>query len=127
MKELHSGPEPAPRSDAQADEIAGTAERRLSPRHECNLQTEGYQLGSHGSKSWVATITNISTTGIALVMRHRIKPGRVLVIKLQSGNLNLSRPIPIRVMHVHPHSEGSWLHGCAFVRKLREEDLQSLL
>ena len=123
----HSGSEPAPRTAAEAGEIVGTDERRSAERHECSFQTEGYQLGAHGSKSWVATITNISATGVALVLRHRVKSGTVLVIKFQSGNLNLSRPIPVRVMHVQPHSEGTWLHGCAFVRKVREEDLQSLL
>jgi hypothetical protein len=103
------------------------AERRAAERHECNVQTEGYQLGSHSNKTWVATVTNISATGVALLLRHRVKTGTVLVIKFQSGNLNLSRPIPVRVMHVQPHGEGTWLHGCAFVRKVREEDLQSLL
>jgi hypothetical protein len=127
MTGSHSGSEPARRTDADAGEHAGTVERRAAERHECNVQTEGYQLGQLGSKSWVATVTNISTTGVALLLRHRVKPGTVLVIKLQSGNLNLSRPIPIRVMHIQPHSEGTWLHGCAFVRKLREEDLHSLL
>jgi hypothetical protein len=122
-----SGSEPAPRRADEAGEIVSTSERRSSERHECNVQTEGYQLGAHGSKSWVATVTNISATGVALVLRHRVKTGTVLVIKFQSGNLNLSRPIPVRVMHVQPHSEGTWIHGCAFVRKVREEDLQSLL
>jgi hypothetical protein len=127
MMGSHSGSEPAPRRGAEAGEDVGMSERRGAERHECNVQTEGYQLGAHGSKSWVATVTNISATGVALVLRHRVKPGTVLVIKFQSGNLNLSRPIPVRVMHVQPQSEGTWLHGCAFVRKVREEDLRSLL
>ncbi len=127
MTGSHSGSEPARRSDTEAGEQLGMVERRAAERHECNIQTEGCQLGSLGSKSWAATVKNISATGVALILRHRVKPGTVLVIKFQSGNLNLSRPIPIRVMHVQPQAEGAWLHGCAFVRKLREEDLHSLL
>jgi hypothetical protein len=127
MAELHPGSEPDPRSGRETSEIAGTRERRSSPRHDCNVPTEGYQLGRHGNLQWVATVTNISATGVALLLRFRVKPGTVLVIKLQSGNLNLSRPIPVRVMQIQPQGEDTWLHGCAFVRKLREEDLQSLL
>jgi hypothetical protein len=127
MTGSHSGSEPARRRETEAGSHSGMLERRSAERHECNVQTEGYQLGSHSNKTWVATVTNISATGVALMLRHRVKSGTVLVIKFQSGNLNLSRPIPVRVMHVQPQGEGTWLHGCAFVRKVREEDLQSLL
>ena len=127
MTGSHSGSEPARRGETEPGSHAGMAERRAAERHECNVQTEGYQLGSHSNMTWVATVTNVSATGVALVLRHRVKTGRVLVIKFQSGNRNLSRPIPVRVMHVQPHADGAWLHGCAFVRKVREEDLQSLL
>lgn len=126
MVEPHSEFEPDSTNLSDETEATGTVERRAAPRHPCYVQTEGYELGPHGNP-WVATITNISATGVALVMRHRVKPGTVLVIKLQSSNQRMSRPFPIRVMHIKPHTEDTWLLGCAFVRKVREDDLQSLL
>ncbi|MFL5241503.1 MAG: PilZ domain-containing protein [Gemmataceae bacterium] len=102
-------------------------ERRAAPRYECNLQTTGHVLGPKGGNAWVATITNISATGIALLHRGRIKPGTVLVITLQSNNHKLSRPMPVRVMHATAKENDQWLLGCAFVRKMNEEDLQTLI
>jgi hypothetical protein len=108
---------------SHSDEI----ERRGTPRFECNLQTTGHILGPRGGNTWVATVTNISATGIALLHRCRVKPGTVLVITLQSKSQKLSRPMPVRVMHATPKDDGHWLLGCAFVRKICEEDLQTLI
>jgi hypothetical protein len=102
-------------------------DRRTAQRHALNLQTTGHVLGPRGALSWVAKITDISATGIGLVYGSRIKPGTVLVITLQGANQKLSRPIPVRVMRAVLQEDDSWLLGCAFVRKLNEEDLQALL
>jgi PilZ domain len=127
MAETHPESERDFTSISDEIELTDKAERRAAPRHSCNVTTEGYELGPYGNNSWIAMVKNISAVGVALVVRHRIKPGTVLVIKLQSGNLHISRPLPVRVMNIHEYSEDSWLIGCAFVRKIREEDLQSLL
>jgi hypothetical protein len=110
--------------DSQAAREA--EERRAAQRFTCNLQTTGHTLGPRGGNTWVATITNISSTGIGLIHRCRVKPGTVLVIKLQSNSQKLSRPLPVRVMHATPQENEEWLLGCAFVRKISEEDLQTL-
>lgn len=113
-------------SQENAQEIAGS-DRRQATRYTCNVSATGHILGPRGGASWVATITNISATGIGLIHRAKVKPGTVFVIKLQSGNQKLSRPLPVRVMHASPIGNEEWLLGCAFVRKINEEDLQSLI
>jgi hypothetical protein len=77
-------------------------------------------------ESSAAKVHNISVTGISLILQRWIKPGTVLLIKLQTPSQRLSRPLPVRVMHATQQADG-WLIGCAFVRRLRDEDLQTLL
>jgi hypothetical protein len=103
------------------------AERRAAQRFQCDLVTTGHVLGPRGNISWVAKVANISTHGVGLLYRSRVKPGTVLVITLQGANHKLSRPMPVRVMHVRQESPDTWLLGCAFVRKVNEEDLHALL
>jgi hypothetical protein len=102
------------------------AERRAAPRYECDLPATSEALGSDGSRAEISRILNISATGIGLLSKTQVKPGSILVIKLQSANLKLSRPLPVRVMHATVQ-DGEWLLGCAFVRKVNEDDLQGLL
>ena len=99
-------------------------ERRAARRYPCNIPTLGRD--PEGQRTWVATIHNVSATGVALVLADRLKAGAVLIIQLQSAHHRLSRPLPVRVMHAQPQAEG-WLHGCAFLRAMREDDLQELL
>jgi hypothetical protein len=114
-------------SERETEPSISEAERRDAPRYPCNLVTTGHVLGPRGNISWVAKVANISTSGIGLIYRSRVKPGTVLVITLQGANQKLSRPMPVRVMHVRQESPDTWLLGCAFVRKVNEEDLRALL
>ena len=121
MSERNGFSEPEPESNLTE------AERRSAQRFPCNLVTTGHVLGPRGNISWVATVANISTHGVALLYRSRVKPGTVLVITLQGANHKLSRPLPVRVMHVRQEGPDAWLLGCAFVRRVNEEDLHALL
>ena len=103
------------------------SDRRIAQRFPVKVQATGHILGPRGGNTWVATITNISATGIGLLHRCRVKPGTVLVIKLQGNNQRVSRPLPVRVMHATPQDNDEWLLGCAFVRKISEEELQTLI
>jgi hypothetical protein len=118
----HNGP-----LEAGAGKEPSVDDRRAAQRYPLSLQTTGHILGPRGHVPWVAQITDISATGIGLTFTSRIKPGTVLVITLQSANHKLSRPIPIRVMHATPQDDKTWRLGCAFVRKVSEEDLHTLL
>ena len=102
-------------------------DRRRAERYPCGLQPFWRIEGQEQVESPPAHVENISTTGIGLRVREPLKPGTVLVIKLQSADHRLSRPLPARVMHATLQSDGSWLVGCQFVRKLSEEDMQALL
>jgi hypothetical protein len=102
-------------------------ERRRAERFPCSLQPFWQVEGQEQVESPPTRIENISSTGIGLRVDDPLKPGVVLVIKLQSTDRRLSRPLPARVMHATPQPEGDWLVGCQFVRRLSDEDMQALL
>jgi hypothetical protein len=102
-------------------------ERRTAERYPWNLLTTGHVLGPRANITWVARIANIASQGVGLVHRSHVKPGTILVFTLPGANQKLSRPFPVRVVHVRQETADTWLLGCAFVRKVIEEDLQALL
>jgi hypothetical protein len=114
-------------SEPEGEPRLSEVERRSAQRYPCNLLTTGHVLGPRGNISWVAKVVNISTHGVGLLYRSRVKPGTVLVITLQGANQKLSRPMPVRVMHVRQEGPETWLLGCEFVRRVNEEDLLALL
>ena len=70
---------------------------------------------------WLARITDISTTGIALVLqqlRQKFPAGTLLTVELQNWAGDVSRTLQTRVVHMTPHPEGGWIMGCAFVTPL---------
>jgi hypothetical protein len=103
------------------------AERRGAERFPCDLQPFWAEWGSGGGESAAARVHNISTTGISLDTPVRIRPGSVLVIKLLSKERGLSRPLLVRVIHSTQKPDGRWLSGGAFVRRLSDKDLQTIL
>jgi hypothetical protein len=101
-------------------------ERREADRFPCEIQPSWSIWGKGWNESWDAKVHDISVSGICLLLRRWVKPGTVLVIKLQTPEQRLSRPLPARVMHATQQSDGSWKVGCAFVRRLSDEDLHTL-
>jgi hypothetical protein len=103
-------------------------DRRSAQRYTCELQATGHTLGPHGNVTWVAQITDISTIGIGLQFRSRVKLGTILVITLPgAASQAMSRPLPVRVLRVTKQDDQTWHLGCTFIRKLKEEDLVALL
>jgi hypothetical protein len=102
-------------------------ERRCAERLPCGLQPFWRVEGQEQVESPPAQVENISATGIGLRVREPLKPGMVLVIKLQNRAGRLSRPLPARVMHATLQTDNSWLVGCQFVRRLSDEDMHALV
>jgi hypothetical protein len=71
-------------------------------------------------------LRDVSRSGIGLILNCRPPVASTLVIKLQTPTQHLSRPMLLRVEHVTDQGDGTWVVGCSFVRKLREEELEAL-
>jgi hypothetical protein len=106
---------------------AQPAERRETERFPPEL-TPVCRVGGLTLPEMSRTIVHdLSATGIGLLVNQPIKSGTVLVLCLETVDRRLARPLPARVMHASPVSEGHWLIGCQFVRRLSEPELRVLL
>jgi hypothetical protein len=106
---------------------APSFDRRGAARYSCDGQPFWRLAGPCSADSSLAGVRDVSTTGIGLCSKERLKPGIVFVLTLQGRDQRLSRPLPVRVMHSTRQEDGDWLVGCQFVRRLTEQDLHALL
>jgi hypothetical protein len=112
----------------EASAIERPADRRAHARYPSpHVKTSWRVYGIRAGESWSVTARDISLSGVGLIFNFRLKPGSLLVVKLQSCRRAFCRPVMVRVRHVSSQSDGRWLAGCSFVRKLKEEELQNLL
>jgi PilZ domain len=102
-------------------------DRRGEERFPCDLRPFWGAQDANRADSPIASVRDVSTTGIGLRVWQGLKPGLVLVIRLETREKKLSRPLPVRVMHATQQAEGDWLIGCQFVRPLSDQDLRELL
>ena len=112
---------------SEQQEIAAGDERRRAERYACGLQPLISEWGSSVGESSFARVRDISTTGVGLITPARVRPGRVLVIKLQFEGQRQSRPLLVRVIHSTQQGDGSWVSGGSFVRGLSEDELGAIL
>ncbi len=102
-------------------------DRRCAERYTCDLHPFWHLEGEGLAPTSQASVRDVSATGIGLRVAEPLKPGTVLVLKLQTPDRRLSRPLPVRVMRATPQADGGWLLGCQFVRALSSQDLRALL
>lgn len=102
-------------------------DRRLSERFPCALRVSCRPLKALARPPWRGKALDISTRGIALVVRHRLKPGQFLALNLRSSGEHVCRDLEAHVIHTKRQPDGRWLAGCAFVQCFSDEELGVLL
>jgi diguanylate cyclase (GGDEF)-like protein len=97
------------------------ATARILCRRPARVRSEGAGRGQ--SSEEVATVRDISISGIGLHLERRIPPGAVLVIEpLAPG----ARALLARVVRTTP-DEGGWVHGCVLPTSLSAEEMHDWL
>jgi hypothetical protein len=102
-------------------------ERRVFVRHECSVET--YSQPGEGRLDqvwWPATVRNLSTAGIGLVLSRRFATGTLLAVELVSKPEGNGRKLLAHVRHATEQEDG-WLLGCVFTEELSDTDLAALL
>ena len=116
---------------APKPESPGGKERRVRVRYPTDRESMCQPgEGRLDQVWWLARITDISSTGIALVLqqvRQKFPAGTLLTVELQNSAGDVSHTLQTRVIHTTPHPEGGWVSGCAFVNPLSEADLKAFL
>ena len=76
---------------------------------------------------WEASVRNVSSGGLRLVLARRFEPGAALAVELPGADDDdSSSTLLARVVHVRPHHGGSWALGCSFVSPLSDEEIHAL-
>lgn len=77
--------------------------------------------------TWSAQIQDISRGGVSLLGNHPFDPGTILKIDLPSTDQVIPATLLAKVVHASAKPNGVWALGCAFIKELQEEELQSIL
>jgi hypothetical protein len=76
---------------------------------------------------WPATITDLSTRGVGIVLGRRFEPGAGLAIELPASAERCEETLLVKVMQVNPLPGGHWMLGCAFVSELSEDAVLAMV
>jgi hypothetical protein len=105
--------------------MTASKEHRLWVRYSSSPETP-LQAGSE-QVSWSAQIQDISRGGVSLLGNHPFDPGTVLKIDLPLTDQVVPATVLAKVVHASAKPNGVWALGCAFIKELREEELQEIL
>ena len=72
-------------------------------------------------------VRDISLRGIGILLARRFEPGTEITVEGAVGLAGQPERLPARVARVEREVGGHWVHGCAFMNPLAEEQLESLL
>jgi hypothetical protein len=72
-------------------------------------------------------VRDVSPSGLALYVNAALRPGSILLLKMENAAGWYSEPTLVRVRHVRALSTGCWLAGCSFTRKMNDEEFTRFL
>ena len=62
-----------------------------------------------------------------MAMSEEVRPGAVLVVTVEGLGGRFSRPLLMRVLNVRSGEDGGLVAGCAFVTRLSDNEMQTLM
>jgi hypothetical protein len=84
-------------------------------------------IGAESETAWLAIVQDVSAGGIGLLVRQRFEPGTLLILELSARFDEVTRPLPVRVVHAAQEGKRFWTIGCAFASTLSPEELQKFV
>jgi hypothetical protein len=98
-------------------------ERRTGSRFACCLEAVCSAGGQRKKSS--ARVIDISTGGIGLILKERFHQGDQIAVRLLTTAV--SKPLPVKVVHVAEVAPGFYLLGGAFTAPFSQAELQKLV
>ncbi len=98
-------------------------------RYACGLRATCQPVAAWMDRDfiWPATITDLSTGGVGIVLGRRFEPGAGLAVELPAMTDRTEETLLVRVMQVNALPGGHWMLGCAFLSELSEETVLALV
>lgn len=72
-------------------------------------------------------VVNVSTTGIGIITVEEVQPELMFVIKLVNPAKKFSRLMLVRIVHVTPQADGTYLVGAKFETPLSNDEFCTLV
>jgi hypothetical protein len=99
-----------------------TREQRSAERYRVNATTACAFASPVLEDFGAVTVMNISTTGIGLITAEEVQPDLMFVIKLVNPAKKFNRLMLVRIVHVTPQADGSYLVGGKFETPLSNDE-----
>jgi hypothetical protein len=111
---------------------ASKAERRASVRYQCDpdsfsMDNSCRPITAPRRESWPASVRDLSTSGIGIIVNRRFEPGTLLTVDLEDVDRTAHRSLLVRVMRTAQEAPNGWVHGCAFTHPMSEAELLDLM
>ena len=119
-------PTKSPAADGKSEDDRWK-DRRESVRYGINLETSCRLLAMVQGEPQPVRVRNISAGGISLVLPHEVSADELLEVELLNRPEMFLCKLQVRITYRVEHPTGDWIIGGAFTRKLREDELKSLL
>ena len=97
-------------------------EKRACPRFSSHVKTYCQSIKGEDDLFWSVQVAELSRQGAKVITHRRFEPGTVLRIGLIREKAGV---LMARAIRVSPCPENDWVIGCAFPKKLEEDELRS--
>ena len=104
---------------------SGLDDYRAWVRFPCDSQATYTPSSSSEIGEWQAQVTNVSPSGIGLVVSKEFQPGTILNIALPLDSHECFRTVLACVIRVRRQENETWSLGCSFPTELSAEDLEA--
>jgi hypothetical protein len=104
--------------------------RRTDQRARARLMCQArasFQVVGADSQQGGAAVSDVSATGIGLIVPQPVEVGTLLSLELQKTGGRPALTMLASVVRVRPHPDGGCALGCNFIGELAEEDLRALV
>jgi PilZ domain len=94
-------------------------ERRAWVPMSKEIRGEPMTATDESDTAWLGTIRDVSSNGIALILKRPFEPGTLLFVDLSANPNPVLQRRPVRVVHATPEEEGGWIVGCLFASPIK--------
>jgi hypothetical protein len=101
--------------------------RRGTVRYRCAPATPGKLYIADDHEFQNAWISNISRSGIGLLLNRAVPAGTFVVVQMRSLDRTRVFDLAAHVVHATLVNATDWLIGCDLIQELTSEELDSLL
>jgi hypothetical protein len=104
------------------------AERRRAVRFRCRRKNAWRLFAAATSSGGTGIVSDISLLGVSLIVDAPLRAGMFLELNLvDEDDAGSSQPMLVRVRRATRQTDGNWLLGCSFVKKLTQAELSAWL